>query len=97
VALAAEAGPRCLQSRDGTSTHARPAEEKLTAGKGINLPDSRLRLPALTAKDVDDLAFIARHADIVGYSLAAVCKAPCCTLVETGGKEGAPIVTIPAQ
>ena len=42
--------------------------EKLAAGKGINLPDSQLRLPALTAKDVDDLAFIARHADLVGYS-----------------------------
>jgi pyruvate kinase len=50
-------------------THARPAGEKLAGGKGINLPDSQLRLPALTAKDVDDLAFIARHADMVGYSL----------------------------
>ena len=49
-------------------THARPAGEKLAAGKGINLPDSQLRLPALTAKDVDNLAFIARHADMVGYS-----------------------------
>jgi pyruvate kinase len=33
-------------------THARPAGEKLAAGKGINLPDSQLRLPALTAKVV---------------------------------------------
>jgi pyruvate kinase len=141
-------------------THARPAGEKLTAGKGINLPDSQLRLPALTAKDVDDLAFVARHADIVGYSfvrqatdvydlqarlaelgghhLGIVLKIEArgnaaerpadafaavryrghgfaiddhdmpskrlftflmflFTLVETGGKEGAPIVTILAQ
>jgi pyruvate kinase len=49
-------------------THARPQGEKLAGGKGMNLPDSQLRLPALTAKDVDDLAFIARHADLVGYS-----------------------------
>jgi pyruvate kinase len=49
-------------------TQARPTGEKLAGGKGINLPDSQLRLPALTAKDVDDLAFIARHADMVGYS-----------------------------
>src|SRR5262249_52872996 len=28
----------------------------------------RLRLPALTAKDLEDLKFIVRHADLVGYS-----------------------------
>jgi pyruvate kinase len=49
-------------------THARPTGEKLAGGKGINLPDSQLHLPALTTKDMDDLAFIARHADLVGYS-----------------------------
>jgi pyruvate kinase len=51
-------------------THARPAGERPAGGKGINLPDSQLRLPALTAKDVDDLPFITRHADMVGYSFA---------------------------
>jgi pyruvate kinase len=49
-------------------THARPTGEKLAGGKGLNLPDSQLHLPALTTKDMDDLAFIARHADLVGYS-----------------------------
>ncbi len=49
-------------------TQARPAGEKLFADKGINLPDSDLRLPALTAKDIEDLQFIAKHADLVGYS-----------------------------
>lgn len=49
-------------------THAPPSGAKLRADKGINLPDSNLRLPALTAKDEEDLAFIAAHADLVGYS-----------------------------
>jgi pyruvate kinase len=42
--------------------------EKLRADKGINLPDSELRLPALTDKDLQDLDFIARHADAVSLS-----------------------------
>jgi pyruvate kinase len=49
-------------------TQARPKGEKLAAGKGINLPDTRLRLAALTDKDIEDLAFVAAHADLVAYS-----------------------------
>lgn len=45
-----------------------PRGARLTADKGINLPDSRLRLPALTAKDKEDLRFIVGHADLVGLS-----------------------------
>jgi pyruvate kinase len=45
-----------------------PRGARLAADKGINLPDSKLRLPALTAKDKEDLRFIAGHADIVGLS-----------------------------
>jgi pyruvate kinase len=41
---------------------------KLAADKGINLPDSTLKLAALTAKDLEDLDFVARHADMVGLS-----------------------------
>ena len=41
---------------------------KLRAEKGINLPETDLDLPALTAKDVDDLAFVAKHADMVALS-----------------------------
>ncbi len=41
---------------------------KLRGDKGINLPDSDLRLNALTEKDIADLDFITRHADIVSYS-----------------------------
>jgi pyruvate kinase len=51
-------------------THARPSGEKLRTDKGINLPDSALKLPALTKKDLTDLKFVAEHADIVGLSFA---------------------------
>jgi len=51
-------------------THALAAGSKLGADKGINFPGSELQLPALTAKDRDDLKFAARHADIVALSFA---------------------------
>jgi pyruvate kinase len=53
---------------DVTITRADPAGSRLLADKGVNLPDTRLRLPSLTAKDLADLPFIAANADIVGYS-----------------------------
>jgi pyruvate kinase len=43
---------------------------KLRADKGINLPDSTLRVAALTEKDVADLPFVAAHADLVALSFA---------------------------
>jgi pyruvate kinase len=49
-------------------TVAREDGDKLSADKGINLPDSDLQLDALTGKDRTDLAFVARHADMVGLS-----------------------------
>jgi pyruvate kinase len=49
-------------------TSAKSAGSKLGADKGINLPESDLRLPGMTHKDVGDLEFIAEHADIVGLS-----------------------------
>jgi pyruvate kinase len=41
---------------------------RLDAEKGINLPDTDLRLPALTGKDRADLDFVVRHADMVAMS-----------------------------
>lgn len=41
---------------------------KLGSEKGINLPDTKLNLPALTPKDIENLPFVCKHADIVGYS-----------------------------
>jgi pyruvate kinase len=49
-------------------THARPAGEKLGAEKGINLPESDLRLSSLTNEDLEALRFVVKNADIVGYS-----------------------------
>ncbi len=49
-------------------TRAAPEGDKIRAGKGLNFPDSKLTLSALTDKDFQDLDFIARHADVVGYS-----------------------------
>jgi len=51
-------------------THAREGGEDLAADKGINLPDTRLALPALTAKDIQDLVVVAGHADLAGLSFA---------------------------
>jgi pyruvate kinase len=49
-------------------THAGPSGSRLGTGKGVNLPDTNLRLTPLTAKDLDDLEFIVRHTDLIGYS-----------------------------
>ncbi len=49
-------------------TSARPRGTRLKAAKGINFPNSDLRVDALTAKDLEDLAFIAGHADMVQVS-----------------------------
>jgi pyruvate kinase len=49
-------------------TVAKPGGDKLGADKGINLPKSTLHLPTLTEKDMADLAFAVKHADLVGLS-----------------------------
>jgi pyruvate kinase len=40
----------------------------LRAEKGINVPDTRLRIGALTGQDRDNLPFVAAHADVVDVS-----------------------------
>jgi pyruvate kinase len=49
-------------------THAPPGGGRLRAEKGINFPDTELGLPALTAKDVEDLREIVGFADMVALS-----------------------------
>jgi pyruvate kinase len=49
-------------------THAREKGAKLRADKGINLPDTKLEIPALTPDDREHLPFVAGNADIVGLS-----------------------------
>ena len=51
-------------------TQARLRGEKLRGDKGINLPESNLRLAAMTDKDIEDLSFVVGHADIVELSFA---------------------------
>lgn len=48
--------------------HSRPNGVRLRSDKGINFPDTNLKLPCLTAKDLADLDFICQHADMVGFS-----------------------------
>jgi pyruvate kinase len=43
----------------------------LRATKGVNLPDSKLAIPALTNDDGTHLAFVAMNADLVGYSFVS--------------------------
>ena len=49
-------------------THAAAAGAKLRGNKGINLPDSDLRIASITPKDLEDLQVAAEQADIVGMS-----------------------------
>ena len=49
-------------------TRTRNPVERLSGDKGINFPDTELNLPALSARDLEDLEFAARHADMVGLS-----------------------------
>jgi pyruvate kinase len=49
-------------------THAGPKGVKLRPEKGLNFPNTFLPLSPLTEKDLQDLDFVAAHADIIGYS-----------------------------
>lgn len=51
-------------------TNTRAGGKNLGSAKGINLPESNIRLSAMTPKDVEDLQFIANHADMVALSFA---------------------------
>lgn len=49
-------------------TRARENGSWLKSEKGINFPDSDLKVRGLTEKDREDLKFIAKHADVVNFS-----------------------------
>ncbi len=49
-------------------THAKEGGKKLRLDRGVNFPDSLLRMSALTQKDLDDLPFAAGHADFLALS-----------------------------
>jgi pyruvate kinase len=48
--------------------YAKDTGSKLKSDKGINLPDSDLKVSGLTEKDKKDLKFVAIHADAVNFS-----------------------------
>jgi pyruvate kinase len=48
--------------------HTPPDGKKLRSDKGLNFPDTDLAVVPLMAKDRKDLDFVARRADMVGYS-----------------------------
>jgi len=49
-------------------THAAKGTAKLRPEKGINLPDTKLSISALTAKDRADVEFAAEHGDLISLS-----------------------------
>lgn len=49
-------------------THAKTLGTKLRSDKGINLPESDLPISGLTAKDKEDMKFVAENADAVNFS-----------------------------
>ncbi|SFU33182.1 pyruvate kinase [Pustulibacterium marinum] len=49
-------------------TYAKESGAKLKADKGINFPESKLKLAGLTQKDKKDLAFVVKNADVVNMS-----------------------------
>ncbi|WP_192821085.1 pyruvate kinase [Rufibacter sp. LB8] len=64
----AEVQPEYLQIK---ITAAEDTGSKLKPDKGINLPESDLRLFTLTEKDNADLKFVVKHADIVNLSFVS--------------------------
>jgi pyruvate kinase len=49
-------------------THAPRSKAMLKPEKGINLPETAIPVPSLSRDDTRHLPFIARHADMIGYS-----------------------------
>ncbi len=47
--------------------HAGPQGKTIKPDKGLNFPDTPLDLPPLSDKDLADLDFVVRHADMVGF------------------------------
>ena len=49
-------------------TRTPPGGQPLETEKGINFPGTKLQVSPLSAEDLEDLDFVAEHADMVGYS-----------------------------
>ncbi|HET9438888.1 MAG TPA: pyruvate kinase [Longimicrobiales bacterium] len=51
-------------------TRARPGGTKLRSQRGINVPETSIGLPAISAKDLQDLETVIPFADLIGLSFA---------------------------
>lgn len=69
---------------------------RLRPDRGINFPDTGLRLPALNDKDRRDLDFVCRHADLVGLSFAQA-RTDLEELRAALAERGAPVMPIIAK
>lgn len=49
-------------------TYAKPQGAKIKSQKSLNFPSTDIRISPLTKKDLEDLDFVAEHADAIGYS-----------------------------
>lgn len=68
--------------------HAADSGATLGPDKGINLPESTLRLPSLTPEDRSNLEFIVQHADLVGYSFVRTAEDVYALLAELARLKG---------
>jgi pyruvate kinase len=60
---------RCAADRiEVRIQQALPQGSKLRAGKGINLPETELEMPALTEVDIQHLDILAKQVDVIGLS-----------------------------
>lgn len=81
-------------------TQARSGKAKLRGDRGINLPDTDIRIPAITAKDREDLQFVVDRADMVGLSFvrsAVDVEALLAELDARGGHELGVVLKIETQ
>jgi pyruvate kinase len=77
-------------------THAGPKGVRIRSDKGINVPETRLNLPPLSEKDLDDLDFVCEHADMVGFSFVETVEDMEC-LMNALHERGASELTIIAK
>jgi pyruvate kinase len=65
-------GAKVIEKRGHAATlelfSARPKGERLKTEKGVNVPGAELPISPLTKHDLIDLEFVAKRADIIGYS-----------------------------
>ncbi|MEC4747954.1 pyruvate kinase [Methylomicrobium sp. Wu6] len=66
----------------------------IRSDKGLNFPETEIDLPALSDKDEQDLGFVCRHADMVGFSFVRSPEDMACLMSELKrrGRPDLPII-----